>query len=217
MTALSQSNRTPSPVIPLKERQREARTALILQAAYDALVEKGYHEVSMDEIAAHVGISKGTLYLHFPSKEALIGRLLEQEIDNYLAVIDQVITAETTVRARLERILLETYRGIEGGHQFLLALHSIGWHRSAIWERLEKQLPLAGLTDRLTRLFVEGQRRGELDAAVPTPVMVSVFLGLMRTYGEERLEASPAQSPEELAQAVGHILFRGLLAPSLNE
>ena len=98
----------------LKERQREERAALILRAASDLLIEKGYHDASMDEIAARVGISKGTLYLHFASKEALVVRLLEQEIAEYLALIDQVVRQRLTVRARLERILLETYTTIDG-------------------------------------------------------------------------------------------------------
>ena len=56
----------------LKERQREERAALILRAASDLLIEKGYHDASMDEIAARAGISKGALYLHFAGKEALL-------------------------------------------------------------------------------------------------------------------------------------------------
>ena len=42
----------------LKERQREERAALILRAAYDVLIEKGYYEASIDEIAAR---SSGSL------------------------------------------------------------------------------------------------------------------------------------------------------------
>ncbi len=56
----------------LKEKQRQEREALILQAAEEVLMEKGYHETSIDEIAARVGIAKGTVYLHFPSKEDLV-------------------------------------------------------------------------------------------------------------------------------------------------
>ena len=47
----------------LKEKQRQEREALILQAAEEVLMEKGYHETSIDEIAARVGIAKGTVYL----------------------------------------------------------------------------------------------------------------------------------------------------------
>ena len=53
----------------LKDRQREERERLILEAAEELLAEKGYHEMSIDEIAARVGVSKGTVYLHFSSKE----------------------------------------------------------------------------------------------------------------------------------------------------
>ncbi len=71
---------TGTPHRSLKERQRQERAALILQAAEEVLAEKGYHETSMDEIAARVGVAKGTVYLHFPSKEDLVFALFEQEL-----------------------------------------------------------------------------------------------------------------------------------------
>src|SRR6266498_4946873 len=121
------TNRTPAAyrrptTRSLKERQREERAALILEAAYEVLVEKGYHEASIDEIAARVGISKGTVYLHFASKEDLVVALVEQQIVSSLALIDQVISEAATVRARLEHILLYTYTGIHKDDQMLLAV-----------------------------------------------------------------------------------------------
>jgi AcrR family transcriptional regulator len=197
----------------LKERQREERAALILRAASDLLIEKGYHDASMDEIAARVGISKGALYLHFASKEALVVRLLEQEIAEYLALIDQVVRQRLTVRARLERILLETYTTIDGRHHLLLILRSMGWNRSVIWERLEKQLPLAELTERLAKLFEEGKQSGELDTTIATSVMVALFLSLMRMYGDRQFEESQPLSPQAFVAAVCQVLFQGLSAP----
>lgn len=167
----------------------------------------------MDEIAARAGISKGALYLHFAGKEALVVRLLEQEFAAYLALLDQVARQKLTVRARLERILLETYTTIDGRHHLLLILRSMGWDQSVIWERLEKQLPLAELTERLTRLFEEGHQSGELDATVATSVMVALFLSLMRLYGDRQFEASRPLSPEAFAASVCHVLFQGLSAP----
>lgn len=196
----------------LKERQREERAALILRAVSDLLIEKGYHDVSMDEIAARVGISKGALYLHFAGKEALVVRLLEQEITEYLSLIDQVAQQRLTVRARLERILLETYTAIDGRHHLLLMLHSMGWEKSAIWERLEKQLPLSQLTERLAKLFEEGKESGELDTTVATSLMVALFLSLMRMYGDRQFEESQPLAPEAFGAAVGHVLFQGLSA-----
>ena len=202
----------PAAAVSLKERQREERAALILQAAHDELIAKGYYDVSMDEIAARVGISKGALYLHFAGKEALVAALLEKEIAAYLALIDAVAGERLTARARLERILLETYSSIHGRHRFLFMLRSIGGGKSAIWDRLEKQLPLAQLTERLTRLFEEGKQQGELDAAVPTALMVALFLNLMQMYAEERFVANQPLSPEAFAGVVSRVLFQGLSA-----
>ncbi len=53
----------------LKEKLREARAGLILDVAEEVLAEKGYHDASMEEIAARAGVAKGTLYQHFPRYE----------------------------------------------------------------------------------------------------------------------------------------------------
>src|SRR5947199_253172 len=60
------------PAISLKEKHRREREELIIRAAEEVLQEKGYYEASMDEIAARVGIAKGTIYTHFPGKEELV-------------------------------------------------------------------------------------------------------------------------------------------------
>lgn len=57
-----------SPHRHLKEKLRQERAQLILDVTEEMLVEKGYHDTSMDEVATRTGIAKGTLYQHFPSK-----------------------------------------------------------------------------------------------------------------------------------------------------
>jgi len=144
----------------LKERQREEREALILEAAYGVLLEKGYYEASIDEIAARVGISKGTVYLHFASKEDLVGALLEQQIVESLALVDQAISEETTVRARLEQILLHTYTGLQKERQLLPEpTNIIGLSKGVIEKRVELQARIAEVTEHIASLFEEGSTR----------------------------------------------------------
>jgi AcrR family transcriptional regulator len=195
----------------LKDRQREERAALIIRVAYEVLVEKGYYEASMDEIAARVGISKGALYLHFKSKEELIFLLIEQETAKFIGVMEQIIAQETTARARLQRILQEAYRAIHGGRQFLFALHSIGLTGGAIRDRLAEKVGLTGLIGRLEAVFEAGQRARELDADTPPAVMVSVFLGLLEMYSADQTAINQF-SPDALAGFVSRIFFDGLMA-----
>lgn len=197
----------------LKERQREARTALILGAAYDLLIEKGYYETSIDQIAARVGISKGTVYLHFDTKDDLMIALIEQQIAQFLALIDQVINEKATVRERIEHILLHTYTGIQGERRVLLDLmNTVGVTRAVLEKRPQNQARFAEVRQHIAALFEEGKRTGELNPDIPTAVMVAAFVSLMSLYGQEALTTGGALPPDQLAGAVGALLFRGVLA-----
>src|SRR5579859_7771289 len=91
--------------LSLKERQRREREALILQAAEDVFIEKGYYDTSMEEIAMRVGIAKGTVYLHFPSKEALVVAILTRDMEIFLAELEVVLASEQTAHAKLATFL----------------------------------------------------------------------------------------------------------------
>lgn len=195
----------------LKAIQRKEREARILEEAYHLLLEKGYYEASMDEIAARVGISKGTLYLHFKSKEDLIFVLMEGGLSKFISLVDQIILEERSVQERIRRILLETYRSIQDGRHYLVALRAIGLNKGLIRDRLEEQVSQAGLMERLSRLFEEGKQSGEFDVAIPTALLVSVFLGLMEIYSSEQAEISHLP-PETLFEAVNQLFLHGALA-----
>jgi len=64
-----------------RRRRKEARPQELLDAALAAFVEKGFAATRIEEVAARAGVSKGTLYLYYPSKE----ELLKAVIGHYLA------------------------------------------------------------------------------------------------------------------------------------
>src|SRR5205085_10875029 len=94
----------------LKEKLRQERAELILDVAEEVLAEKGYHDTSMDEIAARAGVAKGTLYQHFPSKENLVFALFERNLVLFEQTVVQAVATLSTARARLERILRYVYQ-----------------------------------------------------------------------------------------------------------
>src|ERR1700730_17150352 len=105
----------------LKERQRLEREELIIQAAEEVLLEKGYYETSMDEIAARVGIAKGTIYKHFPGKEDLVLGIFKRDMQALLQGIDEVIDKEQTPGAKLRALMLFIHAGFFSKRAQLLA------------------------------------------------------------------------------------------------
>jgi len=69
------------------------------------------HETSMDEIAVRVGIAKGTVYLHFPSKEDLVLAIFERSVRKLFEGVEASIASETTTRAKMEAVLRFMYGG----------------------------------------------------------------------------------------------------------
>src|SRR5579864_1459551 len=66
-------------------RSRSQTTIKILDAAYGLMWRQGFLRVSMDEIAARAGVTKRTLYQHFPSKDDLLGATLAHSSELALA------------------------------------------------------------------------------------------------------------------------------------
>lgn len=63
-----------------RTRRKEARPAELLEAATTLFVEKGYAATRVEEVAALANVSKGTLFLYFPSKEALLKAVVRENI-----------------------------------------------------------------------------------------------------------------------------------------
>jgi AcrR family transcriptional regulator len=63
--------------------ENDEREERILSAASDLIAHYGYDKTTVSDIAHQAGVSKGTIYLHFSSKEALFEALLRQEMSDY--------------------------------------------------------------------------------------------------------------------------------------
>jgi len=200
----------------LKEKQRQEREELILKAAEEMLAEKGYHETSMDEIAVRVGIAKGTVYLHFPSKEDLVMAIFERVMLKLLEGIEASIASEMTTRAKMEAALHFLYRSFfnkrgealfsmfgsnHGELQRLFAEKKGQVH--ALWEQLSA---------RISALIEEGKAAGEFDITIPTSVMLNAFFSLLASKLNERLIAEGQLSPDELVKHLGRFYFKGIAA-----
>jgi len=65
---------------PRRTRRKEARPAELLAAATGLFVEKGFAATRVEEVAARAQVSKGTLFLYYPSKEALLKAVVRENI-----------------------------------------------------------------------------------------------------------------------------------------
>jgi TetR/AcrR family transcriptional regulator len=68
-----------------RERRKAERPGELLQAALELFVEKGYAATRVDAVAQRAGVSKGTLFLYFPSKEELFKAVVRENLSGRFA------------------------------------------------------------------------------------------------------------------------------------
>jgi len=99
---------------PRWQRRPGARPDEILQAAYEVFADSGYARTRLDDIARRAGISKGTLYLYFDSKEALFREMTRAKIVSCVVAGEEVLRqhAEASAVIQLEAVLRLLWRQV---------------------------------------------------------------------------------------------------------
>ena len=77
----------------LKQRERQAREDLIIEAARSVFGTKTYDQVSMNEIAKAAGIAKSSIYTYFPNQEALFVETAFRDTEKFIASLDRKLQA----------------------------------------------------------------------------------------------------------------------------
>ncbi len=94
--------------------QSRSRRERILDAAFSAFAQRGYRDTAVDDIASAAETSKGGIYFHFPSKEAIFRELMATTADKLVARVERAVALETEPVARAEaalRTVLATFAG----------------------------------------------------------------------------------------------------------
>ncbi len=197
---------------PLKAKLREVRAELILDVAEEVLVEKGYHDTAMDEVAARAGIAKGTLYQHFPHKQDLGLALFERGLMLFEQIVQQAVASSSlTARARLEHILLAVYQEHQGLRAQLLQLlyHDMDIRKSLLEQKGRLRERVERCAAQIRHILEEGRAAGEFDPTISIELMLTIFMHSLWFGRNEQLHLQEQLSPEELSRQIGRIFFDG--------
>jgi AcrR family transcriptional regulator len=106
--AVTQPKRKPQ---PRWQRRKTARPGEIVAAALAVFVERGYEATKLEDVARHAGVTKGTIYLYFDSKEALFKAVVRETIVPVIAQGEALAQSFTgSARELLERLVREYWR-----------------------------------------------------------------------------------------------------------
>jgi AcrR family transcriptional regulator len=173
---------------PRRRADAERSVARILDAAVDALASDP--EASMAEIARRAGVVRATIYVHFPTRDALIDAVTERAIAEATATIKAAEPGRGAASDALRRVVISAWRTLERYHA-LVAINT----RLPQAELHARHRPVLEL---LAPLIERGQRDGSFRSDVPATWHLSMVMALIHAASAE-LHAG--RMPEEHAEA----------------
>jgi AcrR family transcriptional regulator len=98
-----------TPPVRTRQRRKETRPQELLEAALALFVEKGFAATRSEEVAHRAGVSKGTLYLYYPSKEELFKAVVRHNLAHLIAEGQEIVGSFEGNTSDLLRMLMSVW------------------------------------------------------------------------------------------------------------
>jgi TetR/AcrR family transcriptional regulator, regulator of autoinduction and epiphytic fitness len=149
-----------------RERVLQAREDAIVASVNRLLAEKGFESMTVDEVAADVGIAKASLYKHFPSKEALAAAAMTTVLDRALAFLELEAAREGTPIDHLKSAARWTMQVTLAGEMPSLPSQN-STLRTALTQHRGYLDRVMMVSERLGAWITAGQSAGQIDPKLP--------------------------------------------------
>ena len=184
----------------------------ILDAVDRRLARYGYKKMTIDELAADVGIGKGTVYLHFSSKEEVVLSHVDRIVERLCVRLEDIASRDDSAAARLKAMLIERviFR-LQSVQHYSESLNDVaaGIRPALIRRRVahfEKE------ADLIARVIAEGKQSGEFDVprVLETARAVVEGTNALLPYSLSPQELGDVAGVRRRIALIADLLVRGL-------
>lgn len=196
--------------VSFKEQMLRAREDAIVQTVNRLLAEKGFDAMTVDEVAAAVGIAKASLYKHFPSKEDLAAAAMVRVLDrtrDFLATVGDALSPldklKTVVRWAMQVQLAGEMPTLPSQNSTL---------RAALLSNRGYIDGLMEVSDRLGGWIEAAQADGAINPGLPAIAVLYTLYARACDPVLEFLKVGGQHSDEQIVELVLSTCFDGLRA-----
>ena len=211
---------TPAVSAAKRERRKEARPGELLDAALDLFVEKGFAATRVEEVAARAGVSKGTLFLYFQSKEELFKAVVRENISGRFKEWNEEFEAFQGNSAEMLAYCLSTWWERVGatkasGITKLMVSEAKNFPEIAAFYQQEVIAPGESLIRRILQRGIDRAefRAMDLDYAVYSVVAPMIFLVLAKHSTGVCVQANFEMDPKKYIAAQLATMLYGMSVP----
>lgn len=197
-----------------RQRERQRHRDEIVDAAMRLFSEKGFHNVSMQEIAAEAEFATGTIYNFFDSKEALYREIMDEVADNVLSLVKPILEGEADEREKIAGFIWASIRVFQENSAairlFLRANQGPLTHVSTAHFSETAAKVHGTLQTMLKQVFASGMNKGlfrPLDPSVAAMALDAALRAIVFSAAEDVQDSAL----EQKVAGIEELFFRGIL------
>lgn len=156
-----------------QERAIRTRQAILVAAA-EVFDEVGYEAATISDVLRRSGVTKGALYFHFPSKQALAQEVLAAQVSSLPRVPEQDLKLQESLD---EALLLAHLLQNGTGDPIVQGSVRLTVDQGSAKDHLNRRVPMQDWTQHNQALFEEAKRRGEILVHVDVAALARLFVG----------------------------------------
>ena len=199
---------TKAPKVSFKAQMLQAREQALIDVVNRLLAEKGFEAMTVDEVAAEVGIAKASLYKHFPSKEDLAAAAMAQMMGQ-AQVFVEALPAEHSALEKLRATVAWTMRLKLAGQMPTLPSQN-STLRAALMRSSSYMDGLMEVSERLGEWIVEAQGQGQVNRDLPPVAVLYTLYARACDPVLEFLQATEQYDTDAIVDMVLSTCFDGL-------
>jgi AcrR family transcriptional regulator len=187
----------------------------ILEQAQMTFFQSGFYRVTVDELAHNLGISKKTLYKHFPSKEILLNETMQRFMDKNEKVFKNIV--ENTSGSVLEKLhQIFTHLGAIFTLISVQFTEDLRRYAPDIWQNVDRRR-MQFLQQYVRPLIEMGLEEGVIRKGIPPDILFLIYSTLVqRILNPETLSRTPLSAKQAFTIII-QIFFQGTLTETAQE
>jgi AcrR family transcriptional regulator len=196
---------SPAPVLSRRDRKRERTRREIYEAAMRLFARDGFEAVTLAEICEAADVGRGTFFLHFPSKAALLAEFNQRVAEDFRAALREPrAPAHDELRALVERISVELVAQAEI-MTAMLAEFFVSPEAQAVAMQRDNALRVL-----VAEIIERGQQSGEFSRRIDPRLAAASFFATAGAIISGKVFREGELAPAEINRQFLQIVFSGL-------
>jgi AcrR family transcriptional regulator len=193
------------------EKLSNERRLEILCAAVNLFADKGFERTTVDEIAGHANVGKGTVYLYFKNKEAIFQAIIEQGLND----LEQILTESTKhsdFGRQLHTIILNNLKYIESNREFYRMFLKEGLTFKLLCDEQSYRLIMKkheSLFSMMRQVIQQGIEQGYLRPGIPDDYVAAIS-GILNHFADHWIMSETVEPMTAKIEIITEIILSGI-------